>query len=271
MGNLAKIPLSSVFEEDNWRELKQFTDARIALGHTGASLPTEEMLKFSLSHASARDSVHMPFEKEKMGEQLQELGFSTIEVHSQASSRQIYLTRPDLGRLLSASSEMLLSDLPKNNYDLTLIVADGLSSKAVHRNTIPFIKELKEYLTCLNFSLSPIVIAEQARVGLGDAVGEIIKSRFVAILIGERPGLSSPDSLSVYLTYMPYIGRLESERNCISNVRPEGLSYEKAAFKLAWLLEHASLKGCTGIELKDNSDDPTTFRIIRPSDRIEVK
>ncbi|OJU51858.1 MAG: ethanolamine ammonia-lyase [Bacteroidales bacterium 45-6] len=271
MNESPQIPAGSVFEEDNWRELKRFTDARIALGHTGASLPTKEMLKFSLSHASARDSVHMPFEKERIAGELEGLGFSTIQVNSQATNRQTYLTRPDLGRLLSASSGMLLADLPKNAHDLTVVVADGLSSKAVHRNAIPMIQHMLGYLAQLKFRLSPVVIAEQARVGLGDAVGEIIKSTFVAILIGERPGLSSPDSLSVYLTYKPHTGRLESERNCISNIRPEGLSYEKAAFKLAWLLEHASLRQCTGIELKDNSDDPETFQMIRPNEQIEAK
>lgn len=268
MNNHLDILSFSIFENDNWQELRKFTDARIALGHTGASLPTKEMLKFSLSHASARDSVHMPFQAQMISQQLDEIGLTSVNVYSQASNRQIYLTRPDLGRLLSLSSEESLASLPSDDYDLTLIVADGLSSKAVHKNVTPFIQELKKYLPQLNFKLSPVVIAEQARVGLGDAVGGIVKPRFVAILIGERPGLSSPDSLSVYLTYRPAIGRLESERNCISNIRPEGLSYEKAAFKLAWLLEHASLKKCTGIELKDNSEDSNTYLAIRPIQAI---
>ncbi len=227
------------------------------------------MLNFSLSHASARDSVHMPFERQRITKELEELGFSTVQVNSQASNRQMYLTRPDLGRLLCSSSEDLLSELPTKEYDLTLVVADGLSAKAVHRNAIPLITQMLGYLTQLKFSVAPIVIAEQARVGLGDAIGGIVKSQFVAILIGERPGLSSPDSLSVYLTYKPYTGRLESERNCISNIRPEGLSYEKAAFKLAWLMEHASLRKGTGIELKDNSEDPSTYLAIRPLESIE--
>jgi ethanolamine ammonia-lyase small subunit len=268
MNRVSQIPTESIFEEDNWGELKQFTDARIALGHTGASLPTKEMLNFSLSHASARDSVHMPFEKERISKELEGLGFSTLQVNSQASNRQIYLTRPDLGRLLCSSSEDLLAKLPTMEYDLTMVVADGLSAKAVHRNTIPLIKQMLGYLAQLEFKLAPIVIAEQARVGLGDAIGGITKSQFVAILIGERPGLSSPDSLSVYLTYKPHTGLLESERNCISNIRPEGLSYEKAAFKLAWLIEHANLRKCTGIELKDNSEDPSTYLTIRPVGQI---
>ena len=258
------IPPRDILENDCWKELKEFTDARIALGHTGASLPTKEMQKFSLAHARARDSVHMPFDYNNVREQVGKLGFSSVYVSSKAPNRSTYLTRPDLGRLLSEESKKNLIDLNQEDNDITLVIADGLSSKAVHKQAVPLMSSLLPYLQKLHFKIAPIVLAEQSRVALGDEIGNLLHSRFVAMLIGERPGLTSPDSLSVYLTYCPHAGRLESERNCISNIRPEGLSFEKAAFKFAWLLEHALVKECTGIELKDKSDDPSTYNLIRP-------
>jgi ethanolamine ammonia-lyase small subunit len=258
------ITKKDIIDEDCWKELREFTDARIALGHTGASLPTKEMQKFSLAHARARDSVHMPFDRDKIKQQIENIGYKTVYVNSKAPNRSTYLTRPDLGRLLSDDSKQKLMQLGEQDDDITLVIADGLSSKAVHKQSVPLIRCLLPYLKQLKFSIAPVVLAEQSRVALGDEIGHLMHSKFVAMLIGERPGLTSPDSLSVYLTYRPYGGRLESERNCISNIRPEGLSYEKAAFKFAWLLEHALAKECTGIGLKDKSDDPQTYMLIRP-------
>lgn len=262
--NKISIHTEHVLEEDNWKELKAFTDARIALGHTGASLPTKEMLKFTLAHASARDSVHQPFNKQRIAKQLDKMGLQNIQVQSMASNRHIYLTRPDYGRMLSESSRKTLISLSKEPTDITLVIADGLSSKAIHRNAIPLIEQLLPYFNQLDMKLAPVILAEQSRVALGDEIGYRMQSKFVMMLIGERPGLTSPDSLSIYLTYKPQNGRLESERNCISNIRPEGLFYDKAAFKAAWLIEHALAKECTGIELKDNSDNPETYLSVKP-------
>jgi ethanolamine ammonia-lyase small subunit len=223
---------------DAWNPLREFTDARIALGRSGASLPTREVLNFGLAHARARDAIHRPFDSEQLAP-LAEMGLSSLTVRSAAGDRHIYLNRPDLGRRLDEASRADLAASGVRPADLLLVIGDGLSSYAVHRQALPLIRALLPYLHTLGISLAPVVLAHQSRVALGDDIGETLKARAVAILIGERPGLSSPDSLGVYLTWQPHRQRLESERNCISNIRPDGLSYDAAAFKLAWLLEQA--------------------------------
>jgi len=254
------------FKRDFWNELKEFTDARIALGRTGYSLPTNELLSFSLAHARAKDAVHMPFDRDYLKQKLTDIGLKVIYVSSATAARSEYLTRPDLGRTLSEESRKTLTGLKYEGSDVTVVIGDGLSSKAVHNHAVPLIENLLPYLAQLNFSISPIVLAEQSRVALGDEIGQILKAKLIIMLIGERPGLSSPDSLGVYMTWMPYVGRLESERNCISNIRPEGLNYTRAAFKLAWLIEHAFDTAQSGINLKDQSDSPESYKIIRPMD-----
>lgn len=249
---------------DAWNMLREFTDARIALGRSGASLPTHEVLRFGLAHAQARDAVHQPFDSETLARQLQALGLQTLEAHSAAADRHIYLNRPDLGRTLSEESRSALTAARVPAHDLLLVVGDGLSSHAVHRQSVGLIKALLPYMETLGISLAPVVLAHQSRVALGDDIGETLNSKAVAILIGERPGLSSPDSLGVYLTWRPERKRLESDRNCISNIRPEGLNYEAAAFKLAWLLEQAFLRRLTGVRLKDESDNPALHGRVMP-------
>lgn len=249
---------------DAWNMLREFTDARIALGRSGASLPTHEVLRFGLAHAQARDAVHQPFDSETLARQLQALGLQTLEAHSAAADRHIYLNRPDLGRMLSEESRSALTAARVPAHDLLLVVGDGLSSHAVHRQSVGLIKALLPYMETLGISLAPVVLAHQSRVALGDDIGETLNSKAVAILIGERPGLSSPDSLGVYLTWRPERKRLESDRNCISNIRPEGLNYEEAAFKLAWLLEQAFLRRLTGVRLKDESDNPALHGRVTP-------
>ncbi|HHF7815028.1 TPA: ethanolamine ammonia-lyase subunit EutC [Klebsiella pneumoniae] len=234
---------------DAWNPLREFTDARIALGRSGASLPTREVLNFGLAHARARDAIHQPFASQQLVAPLAALGLDALTVHSAAPDRHTYLRRPDLGRRLA---------------DLLLVIGDGLSSWAVERQAVPLIRALLPYLQTLGIGLAPVVLAHQSRVALGDDIGETLKARAVAILIGERPGLSSPDSLGVYLTWQPHRQRLESERNCISNIRPEGLSHDAAAFKLAWLLEQAFLRRLTGVGLKDESDNPALHGKIKP-------
>lgn len=249
---------------DAWSLLREFTDARIALGRSGASLPTREVLNFGLAHAQARDAIHQPFDSRSLENELAALGLQTLTVHSAAADRHIYLNRPDLGRKLSEKSRDALRDHPVAAHDLLLVIGDGLSSHAVHRQAVPLIAALLPYLHTLGLSLAPVVLAHQSRVALGDDIGETLNSQAVAILIGERPGLSSPDSLGVYLTWKPGRTRLESERNCISNIRPEGLCHDAAAFKLAWLLEQAFLRRLTGVKLKDESDNPALHGLVKP-------
>ncbi|MDU6925462.1 ethanolamine ammonia-lyase subunit EutC [Franconibacter helveticus] len=248
---------------DAWRLLRQFTDARIALGRSGASLPTREVLKFGLAHAQARDAIHQPFDSERLRGELEALGLETLTVHSAAADRDTYLHRPDLGRRLNDESRGLL-ERRKGRADLLLVIGDGLSSHAVHRQAVGMIRALLPYIETLGLTLAPVVLAHQSRVALGDDIGDALGAQAVAILIGERPGLSSPDSLGVYLTWKPARSRIESERNCISNIRPEGLPWEAAAFKLAWLLEQAFLRRLTGVKLKDESDNPALHGKVKP-------
>ena len=242
---------------DPWTALRAYTPARIALGRTGASQPTAALLAFSLAHAQARDAVHEAFDAASMAIELQEAGFQTIGVHSRATDRPMYLRRPDLGRRLDdASCDRLrqAADGATATPDLVLVVADGLSALAVTRHAQPMLKAIRGQLP--GWTIGPVILAEQARVALGDEVGELFGARAVALLVGERPGLSSPDSLGIYLTWAPRVGRTDAERNCISNIRPEGLSYEQAAATLAGLLEGAKRLGASGIMLKDETPTP---------------
>jgi len=256
--------VGKVIHNNPWEGLKQFTAARIALGRAGASLPTAELLKFGLAHAQARDAVHEPFDSEALAQQLETDGLTTLTVHSAAQHRENYLCRPDLGRRLDDDSRRMLLDYPDKRADILLVVGDGLSSKAVHRQAVPFIRALTPYLATLGLKMAPVVLAHQSRVALGDDIGECLQAQSVAILIGERPGLSSPDSLGIYFTWAPHIRRLESERNCISNIRPEGLDYPQAAFKLAWLIEQSRQRRLSGIALKDESDNPALYGLVKP-------
>ncbi|MGP3593697.1 ethanolamine ammonia-lyase subunit EutC [Vagococcus sp. WN89Y] len=249
---------------DAWSLLREFTAARIALGHCGASLPTREVLSFGLAHAQARDAIHQPFDSESLANTLNEMGLQTLQAHSAAADRHTFLQRPDLGRVLSEESREALTARRTPAHDLLLVVGDGLSSYAVHRQAPGLIAALQPYLQTLGITLGPVVLAHQSRVALGDDIGETLGSKAVAILIGERPGLSSPDSLGVYLTWQPLRTRIESERNCISNIRPQGLSFDAAAFKLAWLLEQAFLRKLTGVKLKDESDNPALHGRVTP-------
>ncbi len=241
---------------DPWSAFSRHTPARIALGRTGASLPTAEVLKFAFAHAKARDAVHTPFDAATTGAQVRELGFETLDVTSGAVARDIYLRRPDLGRRLSPESQaMLAARAPAGPVDLALVVADGLSSAAVHAQVVPFLAALQPWLAQESWRTAPVVIAREARVALGDEVGALLGARAVLVMIGERPGLSSPDSLGLYLTFNPQVGCSDAQRNCISNVRADGLSHPAAAFKLAWLLKEAFRRSLTGVDLKDESDD----------------
>ena len=239
---------------DPWTELRAFTQARIALGRVGVSLPTNEVLNFSYAHAQARDAVMTPLDTEALSERLHLAGFEYITVDSAAPDRATYLQRPDLGRQLSTESCERLRNFEPKGSDFVAVVGDGLSSIAVSRHSILLLERIRDDLPT-EWQFGPVVIGCQARVALGDPVGELLKAKIVAVLIGERPGLSSPDSLSVYLTYDPKRGRMDSERNCISNIRPEGLEYSLAAHKTIWLAREAMRLGLSGIRLKDLSDE----------------
>lgn len=238
-------------QHNPWDELRAHTSARIALGRVGSSLPTREVLKFGLAHAQARDAVHRPLDFAELKQQLRHTGFRTLQVHSNAPDRQTYLLRPDYGRHLSEEGRIhLLHELAAP--ELAIVLADGLSSVAIQRHALPLL-ELFRQRFATDWANTPVVLAEQGRVAIGDGIGEALRARLVIVLIGERPGLSSPDSLGIYLTYQPCVGKMDSQRNCISNVRPEGLPYAQAAYKLDFLARQALRLQLSGVELKDDS------------------
>lgn len=239
---------------DPWQQLRQFTRARIALGRVGSSMPTKEVLDFGLAHAMARDAVHLALDVDALEQAIQDTGCKTLRVHSRAPDRANYLLRPDWGRRLDASSlEFLQTSKPPTPIDFMIVVGDGLSSLAVERHVVPLLHEILAGMP-ESWNFGPIVIASQARVAIADEIGETLGARMTAMLIGERPGLSSPDSLGIYLTYAPKVGYSDADRNCISNVRPEGLHYAAAAKKLMWLAREATRLKVTGVALKDESD-----------------
>jgi ethanolamine ammonia-lyase small subunit len=236
-----------------WRRLRGFTPARIALGRAGTGLPTAALLDFAMAHAQARDAVHLALDAPTLGAGLAALGLPVVPVASRAPDRAVYLRRPDLGRRLDPAARERLT-AARAVYDLALVVADGLSARAVHANAVAVLEAFLPYARAAGWSLAPLVVAHQARVALGDEVAVALGARAVCVLIGERPGLSSPDSLGLYLTLDPRIGTPDAARNCISNVREAGLAPAAAAFKLDWLLRQAFARGLTGVALKDESD-----------------
>lgn len=278
----------SAGEIDGWRKLAALTPARIALGRAGAGLPTREVLKFALAHAQARDAVHAPFDAAAMASALEALTFpgdgdigspstsatdpgpsatgpvgdamgsarlTAVTVTSDAAERSLYLRRPDLGRRLSDESARTLDALSGEAADLAIVVGDGLSATGVQANAVPLVAALLPHLRRLSLSLAPVVVATGARVALGDDIAARLTARMVLVLIGERPGLSSPDSLGAYLTFEPGPGRTDAERNCVSNIRAGGLTPARAAFQIAWLIEAAFRLGLTGVKLKDRSGE----------------
>jgi len=246
---------------DRWAALAAMTPARIALGRAGSSLPTREVLAFALDHARARDAVHIPFDAAFVAAQIAALGFETLEVASAAPDRASYLRRPDLGRRLAPESQTLLDRQPRTAPDVVVVVADGLSSPAVHAHAAPLLAELQPLMAAQGWRLGPVALAHQGRVALGDEIGERIGARLALLLVGERPGLSAPDSLGAYLTYAPRVGRRDAERNCISNIRPAGLGYRDAAFRIAWHVRESLARGYSGITLKDESATAGARRI----------
>ncbi|MFL1546905.1 ethanolamine ammonia-lyase subunit EutC [Pseudomonas sp. O39] len=272
-------PVQVELPDNPWLELRRLTPARIALGRTGTSIPTSAQLDFQFAHAQARDAVHLPFDAAGLGGQMAERGRESLLLHSAAVDRHMYLQRPDLGRRLSDESAQRLRDYAAANpggVDLAIVVADGLSALAVHKHTLPFLTRMEEQTHAEGWSLSPVILVEQGRVAVADEVAQLLGAKMVVILIGERPGLSSPDSLGLYFTYNPKVGLTDAYRNCISNVRLEGLSYGMAAHRLLYLMKEACRRQLSGVNLKDEaqvmtleSDDPDLMKgnfLLSPPD-----
>ena len=250
-----------------WEALRQFTEARIALGRAGVSLPTQAHLAFQLAHAQARDAVLVALDAPLLLQQLSAVlpvqSAAGLILHSAAVDRSSYLQRPDLGRQLDAASQQAVKNLRSaaqtqtesdaRPYDIAFVLVDGLSAQAIAHNAVPFLAVLQKRLASENWSVAPLCIVQQGRVAIGDEVAQRLGAKSVVVLIGERPGLSSPDSMGLYLTWMPRVGLTDASRNCISNVRPAGLRYEEAAYKLHYLLSQAHQRQLTGVALKDET------------------
>lgn len=232
----------------SWKQLKSFTDARISLGRTGGSLTTEQLLKFRKDHALAKDAVWTDLNSEKIITELRSMGRDVILVDSQAWDRRTFIQRPDLGRRLTKISEEKLK-ARRGNYDISLCIADGLSALAIENHAVSFLSFLLPLIR--SFRLAPITLVNQGRVAVSDQIGELLGSALSIVLIGERPGLSSPDSMGIYMTYKPKAENTDEKRNCISNIRKEGLSYDFAAQKLAFLISESLRRKLSGVELKD--------------------
>lgn len=235
-----------------WSSLKRLTPARIGIEPTGVSQPTTAHLDFQWDHAQARDAVNSELDRNGLSEQLNRLGLQVINLESAAVNRTDYLQHPDHGRHL-ATGTAAISSLTGDGYDAVFVIADGLSATAVNRHAVPLISEVLEELKRDGIRIAPIVLASQARVAIGDDIAEGLGGKMVVVLIGERPGLTSPDSLGIYLTWNPKSGTLDSDRNCISNVRPEGLPYASAARKLLYLMREAKRLQLSGIALKEDA------------------
>jgi ethanolamine ammonia-lyase small subunit len=216
-------------------------------------MPTDEVLRFGWAHAMARDAIHAALDTQALEATLRAQGWTVAQVHSRAPDRTTYLRRPDLGRVLDPAEPAKLRVSSPQPGEVCIVVGDGLSSLAVERHAAPLLGALKPHLAH-ELGGTPVVIATQARVALADEIADVLDAKLSIMLIGERPGLSSPDSLGVYLTHAPFKARSDADRNCISNIRPQGLSYAAAAFRLAWLVREARRRKITGVDLKDESD-----------------
>jgi ethanolamine ammonia-lyase small subunit len=255
------MAMTSVPPGRTLRDLRQLTSARVGLGRAGASLPTDALLQFTLDHARARDAVHAGFDVYALVAGLNSLGLRTTEVCSRARSRRDYLARPDLGRMLDPESKHLLASQIARSCQLAIVVGDGLSPSAVNAHAIELVRRLIPRLAVDGLEIGHAVVASGARVALGDEIGAMLGARMVVVLIGERPGLSAPDSLGAYLKFSTQVGRTDAERNCISNIHRAGLGYDEAASRIAWLIREGLARKLTGVALKDASGGAAPGRI----------
>ena len=246
--------MSASYLSDPWERLREFTTARIALGRAGASVPTHELLAFQMHHARAVDAVYTELDRESLAGELSGKDLDSILLDTRANTRQVYLRRPDYGRRLSDESREKLEELAasQGSKDVVLALVDGLSATAIHRNALPVVSALSTSLGHSGFSVAPIPLVRYGRVAVQDEIGLILKARVVVSLIGERPGLGSPDSLGAYLVFNPRVGNTDANRNCVSNIRPEGLPYKAAIETLHWLITEALRRKISGVELKDD-------------------
>jgi ethanolamine ammonia-lyase small subunit len=235
------------------QRLRELTPARVGLGRAGVSLPTNALLGFTLDHARARDAVHAAFDGSGLIAGLTSLGLPPVQVASLARNRRDYLRRPDLGRMLDPASQRALAGQSGSPGQVAIVIGDGLSPAAVNLHAVELVRHLVPRLADADIRIGHAVVASGARVALGDEIGTIIGARMLVMLIGERPGLSAPDSLGAYLTFAPRIGLTDAERNCVSNIHGAGLSYDEAAVKIAWLVRQALARQITGVALKDES------------------
>jgi ethanolamine ammonia-lyase small subunit len=242
-----------IVQFDPWVGLKAYTAARIALGRTGTAEPLQALLQFRLAHALARDAVYAVLDQQLLLQEIQSLRQAAFLLHSQAANRSEYLQYPDRGRRLHEKSIAQLKEFNSTGYDVCLVLADGLSATAINNHSIRVLKLLLPLFESAGLSVAPICVMQEGRVAIGDECGYLLRAKLVAILIGERPGLSSPDSLGVYLTYQPMPGLTDESRNCISNIRPEGLPYQAAAEKIFYLINESFRLQLSGVALKDNA------------------
>jgi len=250
--------------ENPWASLRRYTDARIGLGRAGVSVPTKHLLEFQLAHAKAQDAVHTALDVTALANRLKDSPWcpssDPIHLQTRAKNRTQYLQRPDYGRRLDDKSSKSLRkhrNATDNHYDLVIAIVDGLSALAIEANAVPFLDCLIPALNIGSdpWQISPLCIVEQGRVAIGDVIGELLHARCVLVLIGERPGLSSPDSMGLYMTWNPRLGRTDAQRNCISNVRAAGLSYLEASRRALHLLNEARARQLSGIQLKDRTNN----------------
>ncbi|WP_426586819.1 ethanolamine ammonia-lyase subunit EutC [Mucilaginibacter sp. R-33] len=234
------------------KALQEFTSARIAIGRVGTSIPLKQSLEFKLAHAHARDAVYSELNLGKLSNSLKHFEQPILHLHSQVTDRRQYLQRPDLGRKLNEASLNELNSY-SNESDVAIMIVDGLSATAVNENTVGLLDALIPLLVANGLKLAPISLVEQGRVAIGDDIGYGLNAKLSLILIGERPGLSAADSLGAYLTYNPRPGLTDESRNCVSNIRPKGLTYKKAARKIFYLINEAFKRKLSGVELKDNA------------------
>jgi ethanolamine ammonia-lyase small subunit len=246
-------------------DLRDLTPARVGLGRSGAGMPTKPLLEFTLDHARARDAVHAAFDVLSLTSGLNDLGIEALDVSSRAPGRKDYLRRPDLGRMLDQKSQELLASHNGGSCRLAVVVGDGLSPTAVNAHAVQLLRMLIPKLAPDGIEIGRAVVATGARVALGDEIGAILGARMMVMLIGERPGLSAPDSLGAYLTFAPRPGLTDAERNCVSNIHGAGLGYDEAAHKIAWLIREGLARGVTGVALKDESGERTARTITANS------
>lgn len=256
---MEKSLASSPVTPDSWESLRSATSARIALGRAGGSLPTREWLSFKSAHAAAREAVHSPFAADEFAAEIAALGVEVVSVDSAAPERRTHLERPDLGRQLDERSRYTLQQMRTDNeIDLAIVVSDGLSAIAVHRQARPLLELLLPKLREDAWRLAPIVVARFGRVALEDEIGQLLGAKLALMLIGERPGLGSPDSLGAYMVYAPRVGNTDAHRNCVSNIRPEWLPHSAAADTIHYLLSGARQRRLSGVQLKDQRTLPMT-------------